>query len=57
MKKGMLFGNFELNPKRRLTWVWPKLFMTPKRDHVETLTNRYFYISSHGTLNKTVMAI
>ena len=26
----MLVGNFELNPKRRSIWSWPKLFLTPK---------------------------
>ena len=29
---GMLVGNFELRP----IWAWPKLFLTPKRDHVKT---------------------
>ena len=33
---GMLVGNFELNPKRRPIWAWPKLFLIPERDHVET---------------------
>ena len=31
---GILIGNFELNPSRRPIWVWPKLLLTPKRDHV-----------------------
>ena len=31
---GMLVGNFELNPLRRPIWAWPKLFLSPKRDHV-----------------------
>ena len=35
----MLVGNFELNPYRRPIWAWPKLFLTPKRDHVKTQTN------------------
>ena len=35
---GMLVGNFELNPKRRPIWAWPKLFLTPKRDYVKTQT-------------------
>ena len=35
---GMLVGNFELNPKRRPIWAGPKLFFTPKRDHVKTQT-------------------
>ena len=35
---GMLIGNFELNPKRRPIWAWPKPFLTPKRDHVKTQT-------------------
>ena len=26
---GMLVGNFELNPERRLIWAWPKLFFDP----------------------------
>ena len=33
---GMLVGNFELNPLRRPIWAWPKLSLTPKRDHVKT---------------------
>ena len=37
---GMLVGNFELNPQRRPIWVWPKLFLTPKRDHVKTQANK-----------------
>ena len=42
---GMLVGNFELNPLRRPIWAWPKLFLTPKRDHVKTQTIYvYFYI-------------
>ena len=46
MKKvGILVGNFELNPQRRPTWAWLKLFLTPKRDHVKTQTKyMYFYI-------------
>ena len=36
---GMLLGNFQLNPKRRPISAWPKLFLTPKRDHVRTQTN------------------
>ena len=35
---GLLVGNFELNPSRRPIWAWPKLFLTPKRDHVKTQT-------------------
>ena len=35
---GMLIGNFELNPQRRLIWAWPNPFLTPKRDHVKTQT-------------------
>ena len=31
---GMLVVNFELNHWRRPMWVWPKLFLSPKRDHV-----------------------
>ena len=34
----MLVGNFELNSQRRLIYAWPKLFLTPKRDHVKTQT-------------------
>ena len=32
----MLFGNFELNPKRRLIWAWSKLLLTPKRPRQKT---------------------
>ena len=35
---GMLIGNFELNSQRRPIYAWPKLFLTPKRDHVKTQT-------------------
>ena len=41
---GMLIGNFELNPKRRLNWKRPKLLLTPKRDHVKTQTNEKTWI-------------
>ena len=40
----MLVGNFELNPDRRPIWAWPKLFLTPKRDHVKTQTNEETWI-------------
>ena len=36
----MLVGNFELNPSKRPICAWPKLFLTPKRDHVKTQTNK-----------------
>ena len=44
--------------------MWPKLFLTVKRDHVKTetqdpITDRqyvYFYIFSHATLNETFTA-
>ena len=32
-----------------------KTFFDPKRDHVKTLTNRYFYIILGAALNKTFM--
>ena len=35
---GMLVGNFELNPKRRPIWAWPKLFLTLK-ETILTQTN------------------
>ena len=38
-RAGMLVGNFELNPRRRPIWAWPKHFLTPERDHVKTQTN------------------
>ena len=41
---GMLVGNFELNPQRRPIWAWPKLFLTPKRDHAKTQTNEKTWI-------------
>ena len=41
---GMLLGNFELKPYRRPIWAWPKLFLTPKRDHVKTQTNEKTWI-------------
>ena len=35
----MLVGNFELNHSRRpIRPAWPKLSLTPKRDHVKTQT-------------------
>ena len=50
---GMLIGNFELNSQRRPIYAWPKLFLTPKRDHVKTQT---IYIFSRATLNETFTA-
>ena len=41
---GMLVGNLELNPQRRPIWAWPKLFLTPKRDHVKTQAIKYIFI-------------
>ena len=32
---GMLVGNFELNPYRRLIWAWPKLFFLPLKETIE----------------------
>lgn len=34
----------------------PRVILTPKRDHVKSLTTIYFYISSHTTLNNTFTA-
>ena len=42
---GMLVGNFELNPLRRPIWAWPELKIY--------ISNIYFYISWHATLNET----
>ena len=43
---GMLVGNFELNPyEGRPIWAGPKLFLTPKRDHVKTQTTYISLIS------------
>ena len=53
---GMLDGNFELNPKGRPIWAWPKLVLTPKRDHVKTQTIYIFSIFSRVTLNETFTA-
>ena len=51
---GMLIGNFELNSQRRPIYAWPKLFLTPKRDHVKTQTIDIF--STRATLNETFTA-
>ena len=51
---GMLVGNFELNSQRRPIYAWPKLFLTPKRDHVKTQTIDIFF--TRATLNETFTA-
>ena len=51
---GMLIGNFELNSQRRPIYAWPKLFLTPKRDHVKTQTIDIFF--TRATLNETFTA-
>ena len=53
---GMLVGNFELNPLRRPIWAWPKLSLTPKRDHVKTQTIYIYLYFSRATLNETFTA-
>ena len=50
----MLVGNFELNSQRRPIYAWPKLFLTPKRDHVKTQTIDIFF--TRATLNETFTA-
>ena len=45
---GMIVGNFELDPYRRPISAWPKLFLTPKRDHV-------FILHSCKTMDKDVV--
>ena len=35
-KTGLLVGKLELNPYRRPTWAWIRLYVTPKRDHAKT---------------------
>ena len=52
----MLVGNFELNPYRRPIWAWPKLFLTPKRDHVKTQTIYNYSYFSRATLNEIFTA-
>ena len=44
MKGAGMLGNFELNP-----WTRPKLFWTPKRDHLKTQTNKKY----NGVLPRT----
>ena len=51
---GMLIGNFGLNSQRRPIYAWPKLFLTPKRDHVKTQTIDIFF--TRATLNETFTA-
>ena len=51
---GLLVGNFELNSQRRPIYAWPKLFLTPKRDHVKTQTIDIFF--TRATLNETFTA-
>ena len=51
---GMLVGNFELNSQRRPIYAWPKLFLTPKRDHVKTQTIDIFF--TRATLNESFTA-
>ena len=51
---GLLVGNFELNSQRRPIYAWPKLFLTPKRDHVKTQTIDIFF--TRATLNDTFTA-
>ena len=53
---GMLVGNFELNPLRRLIWAWPKLFLPLKEEIKRIKKYKYFYISSRATLNETLTA-
>ena len=36
--------------------MWPRLFLTPKRDHVETQTINIFLYFSRAILNETFMA-
>ena len=36
--------------------AWPKLFLTPKRDHVETQTIYNYLYFSRATLNETFKA-
>ena len=52
----MLVGSFELNPQRRPIRAWPKLFLTPKRDHFKTQTNKKYSSFSRATLNETFTA-
>lgn len=35
IRLGMLVGKYELNPYRRAIWMWLKLYLTPKRNHLK----------------------
>ena len=48
-----LVENFELNPQRRPIWAWPKIFLSAKRDHFKTQTNKNYSDFPRATLNET----